>query len=117
MMLRQTFSVPSRTIGSSLRQAVRRQIIRPQFYRAPIAAAARATGPLQRTRWYSDQPESKEAETKKAETEKAGTEDAAESGDGAVKEESIEATLRKQLEAKEAEIRDWKVCCPSTLRP
>ena len=99
-MLRQTLSSPSRTLASGLRTAAQRQISRRQFLIAPIAAAPRSVGlqqPQQRARWYSDNTDApKAAETKEEE--------------GAAKEDPL-AAIKKQLEAKDAEVRDWKVCC------
>ncbi|CAP70882.1 uncharacterized protein PODANS_3_9400 [Podospora anserina S mat+] len=91
-MLRQTIANTSRALRSTARAGAQRQLARPQFIQSPIAAAARTVAP--RARWYSAEAEKKEAETKNGE-EKAA-------------EETEEAKLKKQLEAKEAEVRDWK---------
>jgi molecular chaperone GrpE len=100
-MLRQTLSSPSRTLASGLRTAAQRQISRRQFLIAPIAAAPRSLGlqqPQQRARWYSDNANaSKAAEAKEEE--------------GAAAKEDPLAAIKKQLEAKDAEVREWKVCC------
>ncbi|KAK3387628.1 GrpE-domain-containing protein [Podospora didyma] len=89
-MFRQTISTPSRAIGSSLRLAAQRQVARPQFYRAPAAA----TGAIAlRPRFYSSEAETKEGEVKDASATEAN---------------DAEAALKKQLEAKDAEARDWK---------
>ncbi|KAK1754608.1 GrpE-domain-containing protein [Echria macrotheca] len=96
-MLRQSLAAPSRALSSSFRLAASRQISRPQICRAPIAAASRAFA-VQQPRWYSDQPEAKATDAKEAESKP--------NGEG--EQESVEATLRKQLEAKDAEVRDWK---------
>ncbi|KAK5661470.1 hypothetical protein OQA88_11372 [Cercophora sp. LCS_1] len=93
-MLRQSLSAPTRTLSSSVRLAAQRQISRPQFFRAPLVAS-RATALQQRPRWYSDQPEAPKEASEAKPTE------------GAEKEDP-EAALKKPLEAKEAEIRDWK---------
>ncbi|KAK0639357.1 mitochondrial co-chaperone GrpE [Cercophora newfieldiana] len=91
-MLRQTASTSSRALSSGLRAAVQRKIARPQLFAAPIAAS-RTVGLQQRARWYSDQPDaSKPAEA---------------NGEGATKEDPV-AALKKQLEEKDAEVRDWK---------
>ncbi|KAK4644944.1 GrpE, mitochondrial [Podospora bellae-mahoneyi] len=91
-MLRQTIANTSRALRSTARAGAQRQLARPQFIQSPIAAAARTVAP--RARWYSAEAEKKEAETKNGE-EKAA-------------EETEETKLKKQLEAKEAEVRDWK---------
>lgn len=92
-MFRQTLSAPSKAISAGLRLAAQRPIVRSQLFAAPIAAS-RTVGLQQRARWYS---ESKDAEAK---------EPAKEEGEA---KEDPEAALRKQLEAKDAEVRDWKV--------
>jgi molecular chaperone GrpE len=97
-MFRQTLSAPSKAISAGLRLAAQRPIVRAQLFAAPIAAS-RTVGLQQRARWYS---ESKDAEAKEAEPKEAAKEE------GEAKE-TPEAALRKQLEAKEAEVRDWKV--------
>jgi len=94
-MFRHALSAPSKAISSSFRLAAQRPIVRSQLLAAPIAAS-RTVGLQQRARWYSD---SKEAEAKEA---------AKEEGDA---KEDPEAALRKQLEAKDAEARDWKDKC------
>ena len=97
-MFRQTLSAPSKAISAGLRLAAQRPIVRSQLFAAPIAAS-RTVGLQQRARWYS---ESKDAEAKDSEPKEASKEE------GEAKEDP-EAALRKQLEAKEAEVRDWKV--------
>lgn len=105
-MLRQSISATSRALRSTARLGTQRQIARPQYFQTPLVAAARAIAP--RTRWYSSETEA--ANAKDAESK--------ESGEGAAKAEAVaeaespEAALRKQLEAKDAEIRDLKVCIP-----
>ncbi|KAH8888347.1 GrpE-domain-containing protein [Thozetella sp. PMI_491] len=91
-MFRQALSGPSRALGSSLRSAAQRSSLRPQFRPVlPVAAASRAA-PLRTARWYSSESEP--------------AKDAAAEGDKA--KESPEDALKKQLEAKDAEVRDWK---------
>ncbi|KAK4175635.1 GrpE-domain-containing protein [Triangularia setosa] len=86
-MLRQTITNTSRALRSTVRAGAQRQLARPQFIQSPIAAAARTVAP--RARWYSAEAETKSGEEKAA-------------------EETEEVKLKKQLEAKEAEVRDWK---------
>lgn len=92
-MLRQTISGASRALRSTARLGTQRQTIAiVQSYQTPLAAA-RTLAP--RTRWYSSE-----------------TDAAKNNGEEAKKEgeaESPEAALKKQLEAKEAELRDMKV--------
>ncbi|KAK3315359.1 GrpE-domain-containing protein [Apodospora peruviana] len=97
-MLRQVISRPSRTVGSAVRASAQSQILsRPQFYQTPLHAA-RAIAPQRATaRWYSDEP-AKDSEAKT-------------NGDEAAKTSAEDldlATIKKQLEAKDAEARDWK---------
>ncbi|KAK3344149.1 GrpE-domain-containing protein [Lasiosphaeria hispida] len=92
-MLRQTLSAPSRAIGSNLRLAAQRPLARPQAFRAPIAAS-RAIAPRS-ARWYSDNADSKDAKPTEGDAAKTEGQDA-------------ESALKKQLEAKDAEARDWK---------
>jgi molecular chaperone GrpE len=94
-MLRQAFSAPSRAARSSLRIATQARLSRPQFQQIP-SIATRATQPSV-ARWYSSEAETTSKEA--AEAVKEGESVAAEA----------EAALKKQLEEKEAEIRDWKV--------
>ncbi|KAK0613754.1 mitochondrial co-chaperone GrpE [Immersiella caudata] len=91
-MLRQTASTSSRALSSGLRAAVQRQISRPQFFAAPVAAS-RTINLQQRARWYSDQTDASKAPEA--------------NGEGAAKEDPL-AALEKQIEDKDAEIRDWK---------
>lgn len=99
-MLRQAISAPSRVSRSSLRLAAQQsRSCRPQFYQAPPISVRSAAQPS-RTRWYSAEAES---------TAKEGSEaakDARESKPQA--DENSESILKKQLDVKEAEIRDWK---------
>ncbi|KAK3946414.1 GrpE protein [Diplogelasinospora grovesii] len=95
-MFRQAIATPSRAISSTLRTAAQRPLSRPQFFQAP-SIAARAIALQRPSRWYSSETDSKAtdaSESKPAEGEAA--------------KEDAEAALKKQLEAKEAEVRDWK---------
>lgn len=92
-MLRQTVSATSRALRSTARLGTQRQTIAlAQSYQTPFAAA-RAIAP--RSRWYSSE-----------------TDAAKNNGEEAKKEgeaENPEAALKKQVEAKDAEIRELKV--------
>ncbi|KAK4122956.1 GrpE-domain-containing protein [Parathielavia appendiculata] len=97
-MLRQTISATSRALRSTARLSTQRQTASlPHFYQTPFAAVRTITP---RTRWYS------------SETDAARNNgDAKDNGEEAKKEgeaESPEAALKKQLEAKDAEIRELK---------
>ena len=60
-------------------------------------------------RWYSDAKEAPPAEEAKKEDEEAKTETKTEEGGGEL------AELKKQLEAKDTEAREWKVRSSSIL--
>ncbi|KAK3293485.1 GrpE-domain-containing protein [Chaetomium fimeti] len=88
-MFRQTFSATSRALRSTARLGTQRQTItiaQSYYNQTPLAVA--------RTRWYSSETE---AAKKEGEEEKANGE-----------AEGPEAALKKQLEAKDAEVRDLK---------
>lgn len=94
-MLRQALSTPSRAARSSLRIATQaRPLSRPQFYQIPLSAARTAQPSV--ARWYSSEAESTSKEAS----------DAVKEGDALAAD--IEAALKKQIEEKEAEVRDWK---------
>jgi molecular chaperone GrpE len=91
-MLRQSFSATSRALRSTARLGTQRQTIAvAQSYQTPFAAA-QTIAP--RSRWYS-------SETDAA---KKNGEEAKNNGEA----ETPEAALKKQLEAKDAEVRDLK---------
>jgi molecular chaperone GrpE len=91
-------SATSRALRSTARLGTQRQSITlVQSYQRPLAAA-RTLAP--RTRWYSS-----ETDASKTEESKNNGEEAKKEGE----EESPESALKKQLEAKDAEIRDLKV--------
>ncbi|KAH6622790.1 GrpE-domain-containing protein [Chaetomium tenue] len=87
-MLRQTVSATSRALRSTARLGTQRQTIAiaQSYYQTPLA--------ISRTRWYS-------SETDAA---KKNGEEGKENGEA----ESPEAALKKQLETKDAEVRDLK---------
>lgn len=93
-MLRQALSSSSRALRSAPRFAATSPLARPQFQSAAPAWSIKAAQPIA-ARWYSDAKEAKPAEEAK---------------DGEKKEVDPLAELKKSLEAKEAEVLDWKVC-------
>ena len=96
-MLRQTVSAASRALRSTARLGTQRQpiAITQSYYQTPLAIA--------RTRWYSSE----------ADAAKKNGEEGKENGEA----ESPEAALKKQLEAKDAEVRDLKVSCAGPPAP
>lgn len=97
-MLRQAFSTSSRALRSAPRLAASQPLLRTQFQRAPAAWLSRAAQPAV-ARWYSD---AKEAPAEGEKAEKAEAKEEAGETDAV-------AELKKSLEAKDAEARDWKV--------
>ncbi|EAQ84012.1 hypothetical protein CHGG_10416 [Chaetomium globosum CBS 148.51] len=87
-MLRQTVSATSRALRSTARLGTQRQTIAiaQSYYQTPLA--------ISRTRWYSSETDA---------AKKNGEE-----GKENVEAESPEAALKKQLETKDAEVRDLK---------
>lgn len=94
-MFRQAFSTSSRALRSAPRLAANQPLLRTQFQAAPAAFSLRTAQPAV-ARWYSDAKENA-AEGEKAE---------AKEGSG---ETDAVAELKKNLEAKDAEAREWKV--------
>ncbi|KJK80954.1 hypothetical protein H634G_03487 [Metarhizium anisopliae BRIP 53293] len=103
-MLRQAFSTSSRALRSAPRLAASQPLLRTQFQRAPAAWSSRATQPAV-ARWYSDAKEAP-AEGEKAEKSEAKEE---------AGETDTVTELKKSLEAKDAEARDWKDKCMRTV--
>ena len=92
-MIQRTLLRQSRALSSSIRSAPRVSLARPQFRPTPIsfAQASRSTA----SRWYSSEPEAKTADA------------AAEGKNGAAEAED---PVKKELEAKNKEIVELKVC-------
>ncbi|KAF5137448.1 GrpE, mitochondrial [Metarhizium anisopliae] len=103
-MLRQAFSTSSRALRSAPRLAASQPLLRTQFQRAPAAWSSRVAQPAV-ARWYSDAKEAP-AEGEKAEKSEAKEE---------AGETDAVAELKKSLEAKDAEARDWKDKCMRTV--
>lgn len=92
-MLRQAVAAVPRALRAAPRASV---LVRPQTYAAATTPAFRSFQPAT-TRWYSEAKEEKPEEKK---------EGAAKEENGASDEVS---ELKKSLEAKDAEAREWKV--------
>lgn len=110
-MLRQTISATSRALHSTARLSTQRQSIplaRPYYYQRPLVAAAPTIVP--RTRWYSSETEAPKNDGKESKESTEGESSKTESPktEGA-ETESPEEALKKQLEAKDAEILELKV--------
>ncbi|WAO84020.1 GrpE protein-like protein [Fusarium falciforme] len=108
-MFRQAVTASSRALRAASRAAAApRPFIQSQFQSAP-AFTLRAAQPAV-SRWYSDAKESDSA--KPAEEVKTETKKEEKSANG---EADSVAELKKALEAKEAEARDWKDKCLRTV--
>ncbi|KAJ4328254.1 GrpE, mitochondrial [Fusarium piperis] len=108
-MFRQAVTASSRALRAAPRAAaVPRPFIQSQFQSAP-AFTLRAAQPAV-SRWYSDAKESDSA--KPAEEAKTKTKKEEKSANG---EADSVAELKKALEAKETEARDWKDKCLRTV--
>ncbi|KAF4432102.1 molecular chaperone [Fusarium acutatum] len=104
-MFRQAIATSSRALRAAPKVAVPRPFIQSQFQAAP-AFAPRSVQPAV-SRWYSD---AKETEAKPA--EEAKTEEKPAEGE---KESDPLAELKKELAAKENEVKDWKDKCMRTV--
>ena len=93
-MIQRTLLRQSRALSSSIRSAPRTALSRSQL----IPANRLAARPLASARWYATEPEAKK------DGEAAAAEGKA--------EEKAEDPVKKELEAKEKEIIDMKVCLP-----
>ncbi|KAG5972155.1 hypothetical protein E4U58_006897 [Claviceps cyperi] len=112
-MLRQAFSTSSRALRSATRIAANQSTLRTPFHNVPAAWSLRITQQIQPglVRWYSD---AKETPVEGEKAEKAETAEKTEAEEGAGEPDAL-AELKKQLETKEAEIRDWKDKCMRTV--
>lgn len=81
----------SRAVGSSLTSATRNSLARPQFQPSKLSLPAASSRPAT-SRWYSSEPEAKKE------------------GEAASKDAAAEDPAKKELEAKNREIVDLKVC-------
>ncbi|KAF4458398.1 molecular chaperone [Fusarium albosuccineum] len=105
-MFRQAVTASSRALRVAPRAAVPRPFIQSQF-QAAAAFTLRAAQPAV-SRWYSDKKEGEPEPAKP--TEEAKTEEKSANG-----ESDPVAELKKALEAKETEVRDWKDKCLRTV--
>lgn len=99
-MFRQAIATSSRALRAAPKVAVPRPFVQSQFQAAP-AFTLRSAQPAV-SRWYSD---AKESESKPVEEAKSETK-----SDEKPAENDPLAELKKSLEAKETEVKDWKVC-------
>ncbi|KAI0112199.1 GrpE-domain-containing protein [Nemania sp. FL0031] len=101
-MFRQALTASTRAISSSSRTIAQRPILQSRFSPAPLTPLRSTLSP--RTRWYSNQADAAE---KKEGEETAPEAEAKESTDASAPP-TVEAELKKKLEAKEKEAIDWK---------
>ncbi|POR38997.1 Nucleotide exchange factor GrpE [Tolypocladium paradoxum] len=102
-MLRQALSTSSRALRSAPRLAASKPLARPQLQTAPSTLARRAAQPAV-VRWYSD--------AREAPAEGAADKAEAKEEDG---EPDALSELKKALEAKETEAKEWKDKCLRTV--
>jgi hypothetical protein len=113
-MLRQGISAASRGLGATARLSTQRQAFRlTQPFQKPVAATRPV---ILRTRWYSSEADAtrKEGEASQNNGTEAEKANAAEEGKKEGETDPLE-TLKKQLEQKEAEVRDLKVKSFATI--
>ncbi|KAL7923038.1 GrpE domain-containing protein [Trichoderma austrokoningii] len=108
-MFRQAIASSSRALRSTPSIAVSRAVLRPQFQTAAPAVSIRSFQPAS-SRWYSEGKESAESKEAPKVEEKAEAKEGDKNG-----EPDAVAQLKKDLEAKDAEARDWKDKCLRTV--
>ncbi|KAG6035882.1 hypothetical protein E4U19_004150 [Claviceps sp. Clav32 group G5] len=115
-MFRQAFSTSSRALRSATRIAANQPMLRTPFHNAPAAWSLRTTQQIQPglARWYSDAKETPAEGEKSEKVETAETAEKTEAEEGAGEPDAL-TELKKQLETKEAEVRDWKDKCMRTV--
>ncbi|PTB67353.1 GrpE-domain-containing protein [Trichoderma citrinoviride] len=113
-MLRQALATSSRALRSTPTIAASRAFLRPQIQNAAPAISIRSFQPIA-SRWYSENKEA--TETKEAPAADQKTEEKTESSSEGDKngEPDAVAQLKKDLEAKDKEARDWKDKCLRTV--
>ncbi|KAL7944355.1 GrpE domain-containing protein [Trichoderma barbatum] len=108
-MLRQALATSSRALRSTPAIAAGRAFLRPQVQTAAPAVSIRAFQPAA-SRWYSEAKEASDAKEAPAAEEKAEAKEGDKNG-----ESDAVAQLKKDLEAKDQEARDWKDKCLRTV--
>ncbi|KAM0516742.1 hypothetical protein ACHAPE_005376 [Trichoderma viride] len=108
-MFRQAIAASSRALRSTPSIAASRAVLRPQFQTAAPAVSIRSFQPAA-SRWYSESKESTESKEAPKAEEKAEAKEGEKNG-----ETDAVAQLKKDLEAKDAEARDWKDKCFRTV--
>ncbi|OTA06846.1 mitochondrial co-chaperone GrpE, putative [Trichoderma parareesei] len=112
-MLRQALATSSRALRSTPTIAASRAFLRPQIQNAAPAISIRAFQPIA-SRWYSENKEA--TETKEAPAAEQKAEEKTESSEGDKNGETdAVAQLKKEIEAKDKEARDWKDKCLRTV--
>ncbi|PON25919.1 hypothetical protein TGAM01_v205357 [Trichoderma gamsii] len=108
-MFRQAIATSSRALRSTPSIAASRAVLRPQFQTAAPAVSIRSFQPAA-SRWYSESKESTESKEAPKAEEKAEAKEGEKNG-----ETDAVTQLKKDLEAKDAEARDWKDKCLRTV--
>ncbi|KAI0124504.1 GrpE-domain-containing protein [Hypoxylon sp. NC0597] len=113
-MLKQVISRSTRAIASSSRTVAQRPLLRSQFSPAPLTSLQSRILPS--IRWYSEQKDSAEKKEGEGSTSQVEAKDEvknevkeeAKGGEATNAPSSVEAELKKKLEAKEREVIEWK---------
>jgi molecular chaperone GrpE len=108
-MLRQALATSSRALRSTPTIAASRAFLRPQIQNAAPAISIRAFQPIA-SRWYSENKEATETKEAPAAAEQKAEEKTESSEGDKNGETDAVAQLKKEIEAKDKEARDWKVC-------
>lgn len=103
-MLRQALATSSRALRSTPSISATRALLRPQLQTAAAPAVSIRSFQPAVSRWYSDSKESAEAKEAPAAEAKAEAKEGEKNGDA-----DAVAQLKKDLEAKDKEAREWKV--------
>ncbi|KOS23274.1 GrpE protein -like protein [Escovopsis weberi] len=112
-MLRQALTTSSRGLRAMPRATACRAALQAQSRASAPASPLRASQRTIGARWYSEAKEAQEAKDTK-DGEAAAKAEGAEKN-GAKGDADVVAELRKSLEAKDAEARDWKDKCLRTV--
>lgn len=97
-MIQRTLFRHSKALTPCIRSASRTSLARPQFL--PRTVVAPVSTPMDASRWYATEPEAKKEDASAGTREGTSKESEGEAGD----------PLQKELEIKEKEIIDLKVC-------
>jgi molecular chaperone GrpE len=98
-MIQRTLLIPARVAGASIRVASRSTLSRSQ-YRTGNASIVQRLRPITAARWYATEPEQRQAPEEESEI----------AGEAQKENVQVDDIAKKELEAKNREIIDLKVC-------